>query len=130
MGGPALVQAVVEGVAYSLADALECLAKAGTRVEQASLVGGGARSAFWTRIIADTLGIPILRHADAQTGAAFGAARLARLAVTGEAVDVVCARPAILDRTPPDPARHMLYSGELARYRSLYQAVHSLFPNN
>jgi xylulokinase len=127
MCGPAVVQAVIEGVAYSLADALACLAKAGTPVEQASLVGGGARSAFWTRIIADTLGIPIVRHGDEQTGAAFGAARLARLSVTGEAVEAVCTRPAILDRTRPDFARHALYEIQLSRYRELYQAVHPLF---
>jgi len=130
MGASAVVQAVIEGVAYSLADALECLKKAGARVEQASLVGGGGRSAFWTRIIADTLGIPIVRHADAETGSAFGAARLARLAVTDEAVAAVCTRPAILDRTLPDLARHQLYAGELARYRALYQAVQPLFPRD
>jgi len=130
MGGPAIIQAVIEGVAYSLADALECLKKAGTPVKQASLVGGGARSAFWTRILADTLGIPIVRHGDAQTGAAFGAARLARLAVTGEAIEAVCARPATLDRTAPNFARHAIYASELSRYRALYQAVRPLFPTN
>ena len=124
---PQLVQAVIEGVAYSLADALDSLTRAGTRITEASLVGGGARSAFWTRIIADVIGIPVVRHAGVDTGPAFGAARLARLALTGEAADQVCTRPPILDRTLPDAARQRLYAPCVARYRALYQALRPLF---
>lgn len=122
-----IVQAVIEGVAYSLADALDILARAGTTPQQAAIVGGGARSAFWTQIIADVIGIPVIRHAGGETGPAFGATRLARLALTGERPDEVCTRPAILDRTLPDPARHDAYARELARYRALYQALRPEF---
>ena len=127
VAAPQLVQAVLEGVAYSLADASDALARAGTRIERAALVGGGARNAFWTRIIADTLGVPVLRYRGVDTGPAFGAARLARLAVTGEAVEAVCGAPAILDRTLPEPSRQSRYADVLVRYRNLYQAVRPLF---
>lgn len=122
--GPAqIVQAVIEGVACSLADALDSLAQAGTSLREAAIVGGGARSAFWTRIIADTIGIPVLRYDGGETGPAFGAARLARMAFTGERADDVCTRPVILDRTLPDPARHAAYRRQLARFRTLYDAL-------
>ncbi len=124
---PQLVQAVLEGVACSLADALDCLAGAGTAIAEASIVGGGARSALWTRIIADILGIPMIRHAGGETGPAFGAARLARLALTGEAAEAVCGKPAILDVTLPDAARHEGYRRPLARFRALYQALRPEF---
>ncbi len=122
-----LVQAVLEGVACSLADALDCLAGAGTAIGEAAIVGGGARSAFWTQIIADILGIPMIRHAGVEAGPAFGAARLARLALTGEAAEAVCAKPPILDVIASDPARHEGYRRPLARYRALYGALRPEF---
>ncbi len=122
-----IVQAVIEGVAYSLADALDSLAQAGTSLPEAALVGGGARSAFWTRIIADVIGIPVIRYAGAEAGPAFGAARLARLASSDETADDVCGRPVILDRTLPDPARHDAYRRELGRFRALYHALRPEF---
>ena len=122
-----IAQAVIEGVAYSLADCLDSLADAGTVLRETAIVGGGARSAFWTRIIADTIGIPVLRYTGAEAGPAFGAARLARLAVTAESPDTVCTAPAMLDRTVPDPVRHQAYRRERARFRALYQALRPEF---
>jgi len=118
-----VVQAVIEGVAFSLADALQSLTQAGSDLRAAAIVGGGARSAFWAQIIADVIGIPVIRYAGGETGPAFGAARLARLALTGESADAVCTPPDILDRMEPDPARHQDYRRELARFRALYQAL-------
>lgn len=126
-GSAQIVQAVIEGVAYSLADALDSLSQAGTVLREAAIVGGGARSALWTQIIADVIGIPVIRYAGGETGPAFGAARLARLALTGESAGEVCTRPAILDRTLPDPSRHQAYARELVRYRTLYQALRPEF---
>jgi xylulokinase len=56
--GPALVRAVLEGVALALADGLDALREAGTRIESTSVTGGGARSAYWGRILAAALGLP------------------------------------------------------------------------
>ena len=88
-----LTQAVLEGVAFSLRDCLDALVASGTRVEAADVIGGGSRSPVWVGIIASVLGIPLSRLAAGETGGAFGAARLARMAVTGEAPDVVCTPP-------------------------------------
>ena len=76
-----LVQAVLEGVVFSLMDARLALGAAGHRVAAIAAVGGGVQSRFWMKLIAGGLGIPILRHAGAGKGPAFGAARLARLAL-------------------------------------------------
>jgi len=51
------------------------------------VIGGGSRSRTWIAIIAAVLGIPLHRLADGEHSSAFGAARLARMAVTGEAPD-------------------------------------------
>ena len=52
-----MTRAVLEGVAYALADAQQSLAGAGTVLHEAALIGGGARSPLWAQILADVLGI-------------------------------------------------------------------------
>ena len=68
--------AVLEGVAFGLADGLDALRAAGTQVQQLSLVGGGSRSAFWAQLIADVLNVEIVVHTGSEAGGALGAARL------------------------------------------------------
>ncbi|HET9018576.1 MAG TPA: xylulokinase, partial [Acetobacteraceae bacterium] len=54
-----LVLAALEGVAFTFADARDALAAGGTHIASAGLVGGGARSVFWARLIASVLGVPL-----------------------------------------------------------------------
>ena len=113
---PALTQAVLEGVAFSLRDCLDALTASGTRIAEADVIGGGSRSRAWIAIIASALGIPLHRLADGETGTAFGAARLARMAVTGEAPEAVCTPPARAETILADPALADAYAG---RHRPL-----------
>ncbi|MCP8940076.1 xylulokinase [Alsobacter sp. SYSU M60028] len=122
-----VMQAVLEGVAFSFADARDALAASGTRIGRAAVIGGGARSAFWMRILASVLGVTLARYQGGAKGPAFGAARLGRLALTGEDPARLCAKPAILDETAPDPALHAAYAPRLDAYRRLYAALHPEF---
>ena len=114
--------AVLEGVAFGLADGLDALRAAGTQVHQLSLVGGGARSHFWAQLIADTLGVDIVLHAGSEAGGALGAARLAWLAAGGS-IDAVCTRPPVSALFSPDPERHARLAPRLARFRDLYRRL-------
>ncbi|MFL5281570.1 MAG: xylulokinase [Rhodopila sp.] len=116
-----MTQAVLEGVAFSLRDCLDALAASGTQIEAADVIGGGSRSRAWIVIMATALGIPLHRLAAGEHGGAFGAARLARMAVTGEAPEAVCFRPARAETILPDPALADAYTAHLARYRDLYR---------
>ena len=118
-----LACATMEGVAYTLADARDCVEDGGQALGQIGLIGGGSKSALWTRMIAAATRRPIARYHDGETGPAFGAARLARLAVTGEAPEAVCPAPEIRDVTEPDPALVEQFAPKLARFRSLYRAL-------
>ncbi len=122
-GRAALTQAVLEGVAFSFRDCLDALAASGTRITEASLIGGGSRSPAWAGIIAAVLGIPLHRPPEGEHGGAFGAARLARLALTNEAPDAVCTPVATVQTSVPDPALSQAYAARLARYRALYPCV-------
>ncbi|MBV8577643.1 MAG: xylulokinase [Acetobacteraceae bacterium] len=118
-----LTQAVLEGVAFSFRDCLDALAASGTKVLEADVIGGGSRSRNWGAIIASVLGIRIHRLAGGEHGAAFGAARLARLALTGEEPGAVCTPPARVETIEPDPTIAGMYAEHLTRYRALYPAL-------
>ena len=118
-----LVQATLEGVALSLAEAQGLLRSAGVRLGPVAVVGGGARSRFWMQMLAHALGREVIRHAGGESGPAFGAARLARLALTGEAPGAVCVKPRPLDVLEPDPTLHALYAERFEAFRSLYRAL-------
>ncbi len=118
----ALTQAVLEGVAFSMRDCLDALAASGTTVEGADVIGGGSRSRTWIAIIASALGIPLRRLAAGEHGGAFGAARLARMAVTGEAPELVCTPPEREETVLPDPALADAYAARIERYRQLHAA--------
>jgi xylulokinase len=119
----ALIQSVLEGVALALAEAQDCLAAAGTTVERVAAIGGGSRSRFWMRILASTLGRPVVLYQEGAKGPAYGAARLARLAVTGEAVGDVCSVPRVSEVIEPEPALVDAYRWLGERSRRLYQKL-------
>jgi xylulokinase len=114
--------AVLEGVAFGLADGLAALRAAGTEVMQLSLVGGGSRSPYWAQLIADALAVEIVVHTGSEAGGALGAARLGWLA-SGGAVDVVCTRPDVAARFTPNLERHARLAPRLARFRDLYSRL-------
>jgi xylulokinase len=122
-----LTRAVMEGVAFTLADARDCLEAAGDDLGRIGLIGGGARSALWTRMIAAALNRDIARYRGGETGPAFGAARLARLAATGEGADDLCRPPDILDVTAPEPDLAEMFARRREGFVNLYAAVKGEF---
>lgn len=77
-----LVRAVVEGVTFGLAHALDALRRSGVRPTEITLVGGGATSDAWAQLCADVFDLPVARPALVEA-AASGAARQAQWAVDG-----------------------------------------------
>jgi xylulokinase len=122
-----VVQAVMEGVAFSLADGFDVLSAAGTQIGHLGFIGGGARSAFWGRIIASVLGVTLIRFDAADRGPAFGAARLARLCATGESPSTVVVAPPVEIVIEPDERLHALYRPRVTAFRSLYTALRPIF---
>lgn len=118
-----LVRAVLEGVAFAFRDCLEALKATGTRVSEATAVGGGARSRSWLEIIATVLGIPIRVPAAGDVGAAFGAARLGLIAATGADPLAVCTPPRIVATIEPRRALARAYGDRWRQYRALYPAL-------
>ena len=120
-----LGHAVIEGVAFGLADGLQALRDAGTEVRRLTLVGGGARSAHWAQLLADTLDIELMTADGAEAGGAIGAGRLAWLAL-GRSEDDVCRPPAMRALFQPRAERRAAATARLARFRELYRRTRDL----
>jgi xylulokinase len=118
-----LALAVLEGVALSLADCQDVLGQSGTRVAELLVVGGGTRSTFWMQLLANVLNRHVTIPEGSDVGAAFGAARLARLSVSGEAIAEVCSKPAARLRLEPDQKLSKAYADRLGDFRALYGAL-------
>lgn len=118
-----LAQAVLEGVAFALADGLSVLRDAGTTVKRLSVIGGGARSRYWGRILAAAMETPLAYLRDGEVGPALGAARLAQLAVDGGDPRTVCVAPPIEHIIEPDPADIELLAPKRAAFRTAYPRI-------
>ncbi len=122
-----LGRAVLEGVAFALADGQDALLATGTRIDQVTVIGGGARSRFWGRILSGALDRSLRYAAGGELGPAFGAARLGRLAVTGEAAAAVCRAPEAEYVAEPEPGLVARYAERRATYGLLYETLKESF---
>ena len=121
-GAATLGHAVIEGVAFGLLDGWRALDAAPGSVQALSLVGGGARSALWSQLLASMLGVPLLRHEGSEVGGALGAARLGALAAGGDE-DRICTMAPVADRFEPDAGEAALLASRAERFRALYPAL-------
>jgi xylulokinase len=128
-GAAALGYAVIEGVAFGLLDGWQTL-DTDTRVRAKSLdlVGGGARSACWGRLLATLLERPLTRRDGGEAGGALGAARLAWLADGGDLARV-CAKQEVIESFQPQPERRASLMARYARFRALYPLLRDSFRN-
>jgi xylulokinase len=122
-----LVQSVLEGVAFTLVDAQRVLAASGTIAESYALIGGGARSPLWAEIIASALGRPVRLLAGGEKGPALGAARLARIALTGAPPATVCTKPDMTAEIRPDARRQDALARRFELFGELYLALKPAF---
>ena len=119
-GQAQVAQAVLEGVALAFADGFAIL-DGGDRVDAVTIIGGGARSDYWGRILAAALGKPLVYRQDAEVGPAYGAAKLAALCVG--ASDDILAPPPILHTIEPRTGDIDALAAKRARFDALYTAT-------
>jgi len=118
-----LSAAVLEGVAFALADGMAALRAAGTQIDELSVIGGGARSRYWGSILAAALNVRLVYLDGGEVGPALGAAKLAQMAVTGGNATEICTRPPVAHVIEPDPLLAERLAPKLARFRRAYPGV-------
>ncbi|MFM5931283.1 MAG: xylulokinase [Novosphingobium sp.] len=121
-----LAAAVLEGVAFAHADGLAALREAGTQVNTLSVIGGGARSAYWGTILSAALDARLVYLDGGEVGPALGAAKLAQIAVTGASPEQVCTRPPVRHVIEPDRALADRLAPKLEKFRRAYAAIRSI----
>ena len=122
-----LTQAVMEGVAFSIADCAQALTSAGASVERLVVVGGGAKSSFWVQTLADVLERPLILDPRAEHAAALGAARLGMASSSNLPVGTIVAQAETMtdaaNIVEPRPSLFPFYRRAVARYRALFAAI-------
>lgn len=118
-----LASAVLEGVAFAHADGIAALRAGGSVIDRLSVIGGGARSIYWGSIIASALDVELDYLQGGEVGPALGAARLARIALTGEDPALVCVRPPVRTTVRPDPQLTERLAPKLAQFRAVTTAL-------
>jgi xylulokinase len=124
-----LFRAILEGIAYEYAEWARLAGEAaGADLQEARVLGGGARSRLWNQIKADVLGIdwvPTVRQECGVLGDALIAA-----AATGHVNDLATTARAWQRTEPavrPDPGARRRYTELLAAYRELGERVGPVF---
>ena len=124
----AMTLAVLEGVAFALADGLDALEARGGRISELTAIGGGSRSALWLGIVAAAMGRTLTTTDGSEVGPALGAARLARVCGGDASAAETFVKPATTARFDPSPALIEMLMPRRALYRKLYPALRPLFP--
>jgi xylulokinase len=119
-----VVRAILEGVAFSLRDAIEIFKELNVPIETIRLGGGGTRSAFWRQIQADIYGQTVETIA-AEEGAAYGAALLAGVGVgKWKTVDDACVETIrIAERIEPNSESVEILNRQYEAFRAVYPSL-------
>ena len=122
-----LIRALIEGVSYSQRDCLDIIEELGIAVSSVRASGGGAKSLFWRKILANILHKRVATL-ESQEGSAYGAALLAMVG-SGEFTSVPEAcRAAIRETESVSPdADAAFYEKGHRIYASLYEALRPAF---
>jgi xylulokinase len=122
-----LALAVLEGVAFAFADGMDVMLENGGAVGEISVTGGGARFGYWGQLLSAALNRPLTYRVGSEIGAAMGAARLARLTVTGESPQAVCVMPPISHVIHADPELAALLAHRRRTFVNLYRDLKDTF---
>ena len=119
-----ITRSILEGVCYSLREAIDIFRGLGVPIDEIRASGGGAKSPFWRQIQADVFGSKVTTL-NSEEGPAFGVALLA--AVGGgeyknieEACDATIKRVSELD---PNPDAQKKYDAAFPVYQKLYRSL-------
>lgn len=118
-----LSRALLEGVAYSLKDCHRTIEKMNLKPHEYILIGGGARSELWSRIVCDIFNAPV--KCPKACDASYGSALLAGVG-TGVFSDELSAVKQCLKierELKPVPENAKFYSEQFENYRKIHDAL-------
>ena len=117
----AMTRAVLEGITLGLRASLELIRTSGTEVAEATVTGGGTRSATWMQMLADVMDCRMVLREGADAGPALGGARLALVGACGQGVAEAC-------RPGPVTGTYEPRSEAVAAYRPVVDRFAGIYP--
>lgn len=117
-----MAYAVMEGVAFALADCVDVMRDAESSFSQLLATGGGAKNDQWLKMIADVTNVEIQRPVSGDFGAALGAARLGAMA-SGQYDSALLTKPDIAKRFVPSAESHQNYHIRRKKWQRLYHLM-------
>ncbi len=118
-----VLQSVLEGIAFGLREGYHAIMKNASSVNEMTVVGGGAKSHYWGKIIASILNQPLTYRHSGAVGAAFGAAKLAWLSETqSDPRDSFC-MPAIENVILPEKNWVNHYDDKYFLFQKMYRSI-------
>lgn len=123
-----IVRSIMEGVAFSLRDVLELIARSGISPKQIRISGGGASSPLWRQILADVFNVEVDTRDYSEDASAIGAGIVAGIAI-GFWTTIEAALAKIKHKTADRPIKKnaALYANKFKLYKSLYPALADRF---
>lgn len=121
-----LTRAVLEGVAFSLKDALSELEELGAQIEEIRLIGQGAKSKLWCQIVTDVINRPIF--VPEEVDAVYGAALITAMGINaiGRSAEEVKSKIAVQDSLVPMKDNASIYATLFEIYRDADKALHPI----
>ncbi len=121
-----IARAVLEGICFEMKDIVKAQTAAGIDVNTVRLVGGAAKSPFWSQMLADILERPIEILATQEAGC-LGAAMYAGVG-TGmyESCEAAARRAVkVIGRYEPNPSAKEAYDEAFDRFVGLYEGIYA-----
>lgn len=123
-----MTQAVLEGVTFALRDAFEITKGLGMKIDRVRILGGGAKSPLWCRIVANVLNVKVDKI-NSEEGPAFGAAILAAVgcgeyASVEEASNKLIQIVETIDQTPEIVEA---YNKKYSVFRQIYPSLKEVY---
>lgn len=116
-------RSVLEGIAYSLRDSLQVISEMGLSFRDLRVIGGGAKSPLWRRIIADVMGMTVMvpKAGDASFGSALIAGVGIKLFPDTQTAAERCVQ--FTDEIVPNIENHEKYSNYFTIYRKIHERL-------
>lgn len=123
-----MTQAMLEGVAFALRDALEIVRSFGIKIERVRINGGGAKSRLWCQMIADIMDVKVDKI-NSKEGPGFGAAILASVGCGQFSTVEEAAKKLIkiVDTIEQNPDNVKRYEEKYKVFKNLYPALEPVF---
>ncbi|MDO5549605.1 MAG: FGGY-family carbohydrate kinase [Lachnospiraceae bacterium] len=123
-----MLRAVQEGVAMNLSMVLDTFREYGEKISEMVVIGGGAKSATWRRILADVYDVEIQKPNYMDEATSMGAAITAGVGVgVFQDFDVIDRFLKIEERIKPVEAHHGAYMELRTLFNKAYEALVPLF---